>query len=225
VARRLARALIGGIFALLIVATSPPGAGVAVAQYALPKYQVAGFRGATFGMTLDEVRQAAKKTFHVDDGQMMLATDATTGARKLVVHVRALEPGFGVGRVEYLIGDRQHGLFQVNVVWGLDTNPQLDNTGMLDGAMRLQGYFLGFEWAVGTVRTAVPLDERSVLLFSGADGGNCAVSVTTEDVRYRLLGGGMVRLLPEASVPTIVTVTYADQNRAGDMRTIGRGDF
>jgi len=225
VARRLARALVCAVLALLIVAISPPGAGVAIAQYGLPKYQVTGFRGATFGMTLDEVRPIARKSFNIDDGHMTLATDAGTGASKLIVHVRALEPGLGAGRVEYLFGYRQHALFQVNVVWGLDSNPPLDNSGMLAAAMRLQGYFLGFDWPYGTARTAVPLDQRSVLLFSAADRNGGAVSVTAEDVSYRLIGSGMVRLLPETSVPTIVTVTYTDPNRASDLRTIGRGQF
>lgn len=210
---------------MLIAAVAPPGAGVAIAQYDLPKYQVTGFRGASFGMTEAQVRQIAQKTFNVDAGQMMLTTDATTGATKLIVHVRGLEPGLGVGRIEYLFGYRQHALFQVNVVWGLDSNPQLDNSGMLAGAMRLQDYFLGFDWAYGTVQTAVPLDQRSVLLFSGADRNDGAVTVTAEDVRYRLIGNGMVRLLPESSAPTIVTVTYTDQGRAGDLRTIGQDQF
>jgi hypothetical protein len=110
-------------------------------------------------------------------------------------------------------------------VWGLDTNPQLDNSGMLAAAMRLQGYFLGFDWAIGTVRTAVPLKERATVLFTGADRSDGGVSVTVEDAGYRLIGGGQVRLLPEPSVPTIVTVTYTDQARAADMRTISRRDF
>jgi hypothetical protein len=224
-ARRLLRVLLGIGLALLIVAISPPGADVARAQYARPKYQVTGFRDARFGMTLDEVRPIARKDFNVDDGQMTLTTDAATGASKLVVHVHDLEPGLGIGRVEYLFSYREHGLFQVNVVWGLDTNPQLDNSGMLAAAMRLQGYFLGFDWAIGTVRTAVPLEERAAVLFTGADRSDGAASVTVEDAGYRLIGGGQVRLLPEPSVPTIVTVTYTDQARAADMRTISRRDF
>jgi hypothetical protein len=225
VARHLIRVLACAALVLPAVAVSPPGADVAYAQYARAKYEVTGFRDARFGMTLDEVRPVARRAFNVVDGQMTQTTDPATGAIKLVVHAHNLEAGLGVGRVEYLFGYRQHALYQVNVVWGLDTNPQLDNSGMLAGAMRLQGYFLGFEWAVGTMRTAVPLDQRAVVLFSGADRNSGSVSVTAEDVSYRLVGGGMVRLLPEQSVPTIVTVTYTDQARVGDMRTISRRDF
>jgi hypothetical protein len=225
VARRLAHLFACSVLALLIAAALPPGAGTALAQSVttLPKYQITGFRDARFGMTLDEVRPVARKAFHVEDGQMTLTSDATTGATKLIVHVRGLEPVFGVGRVEYLFGYRQHGLFQVNVVWGLDTNPQLDNSGILAGAMRLQNYFLGFDWPYGMAQTAVPLDRRSVLLFNGADRSGGAVSVTVDDVSYRLIGGGMVRLLPEQSVPTMVTVTY--QAPADDQRTIRQGQF
>jgi hypothetical protein len=103
--------------------------------------------------------------------------------------------------------------------------PQLDNSGMLAGAMRLQGYFLNFNWAYGTVRTAGPLDERSVLLFSGADRNDGAVSVTVEDVSYRLIGNDMVRLLLESSVPTTMILSHTDWGRAGDPRSISQGQF
>ena len=222
-ARRLVHILSCAGLALLMAAAAPLTSGAARAQEP-PKYQVTGFRGARFGMTEDEVRETARKTFAVGDGQMMLTRDPASGATKLIVHVRELEPGAGVGRVEYLFGYRQHELFQVNVVWGLDTNPQLDNSGMLDTAMRLQGYFLGFDWAWGTVQIGVPLDERAVLLFGAADRNNGAVTIVVENVRYGLLGGN-VRLVPEVSVPTIVTVTYLDQARAEDMRTLTRREF
>jgi hypothetical protein len=222
-ARRLAHVLSCVGLALLMAAVSPVGSGAALAQEP-PKYQVTGFRGARFGMTQDEVRQVAKNAFNIADGQMMLTSDPASGATKLIVHVHQLEAGLGVGRVEYLFGYRQHELFQVNVVWGRDSNPQLDNSDILAGAMRLQGYFLGFDWAYGTVQMAVPLDERSVLLFGAVDRNNGAVTVAVENVRYRLLGGN-VRLVPEVSVPTIVTVTYLDQTRAADMRAISRREF
>jgi hypothetical protein len=222
-ARRLAHVLSCVGLALLMAAVSPIGFGAAGAQEP-PKYQVTGFRGARFGMTEAEVRQVAKKSFRVDDGQMMLTSDPASGATKLIVHVHELEAGLGVGRVEYLFGYRQHELFQVNVTWGRDTNPLLDNGDMLAAAMRLQGYFLGFDWAYGTVQIGVPLDGRSVLLFGAADRDNGAVMVVVENVRYRLLGGN-VRLVPEVSVPTIVTVTYLDQARAEDIRTLSRREF
>ncbi|HLH87388.1 MAG TPA: hypothetical protein VKX28_02940 [Xanthobacteraceae bacterium] len=220
-ARRLAHIVSRPALVLLLAALAGPGAAQAQEP---PKYQVTGFRGALFGMTEAQVRDVAKKAFRVDDGQMTLTTDPATSATKLIVHVHELEPGLGVGRVEYLFGYRQHQLFQVNVVWGLDTNPQLDNSRMLDAAMRLQGYFLGFSWAYGTVQIGIPLDERSVRLFGGADRNNGAVTVAVENVRYGLSGGN-VRLVPEVSVPTIVTITYLDQTRAEDMRTISRKEF
>jgi hypothetical protein len=223
-ARRLAHVLSCAGLAFMIAAVSPVGSGAALAQEP-PKYQVTGFRDARFGMTEAEVREAAKKTFGVDDGRMMLTTDPVSGDTKLIVHVHELEAGLGVGRVEYLFGYRQHQLFQVNVVWGRDTNPLLDNGNMLAAAMRLQGYFLGFDWAPGTIQIAVPLDERAVLLFGGADRNNGAVSVVVEDVLYRRRGDGNVKLVPETSVPTIVTVTYMDQARAADMRTLSQREF
>jgi hypothetical protein len=223
-ARRLAHVLSCAGLALMIAAVSPVGSGAPRAQEP-PKYQVTGFRGARFGMTEAEVRLAARKSFGVDDRQMTLTSDPVSGDIKLIVHVHELEAGLGIGRVEYLFGYRQRQLFQVNVVWGRDTNPQLDNGNMLAAAMRLQGYFLGFDWAYGTIQLAVPLDERAVLLFGAADRNNGAVTVVVEGVLYRRRGDGNVRLVPETSVSTIVTVTYMDQARAEDMRTLSQREF
>jgi hypothetical protein len=198
--------------------------GLAAAEGALPRYDVAGFRDARFGMAEPEVRQSARTTFGVDDDRMTPTADPVSGAAKLIVHVQDLEPGLGEGRVEYLFGHAHHRLFQVDVVWGLDTNPPLSNYALLAGALRLQRYFLGFGWALRSVQTGILLDERAILLFSGVDGRNRAVTVTLENVRYERVSGN-IRLVPEASVPTILTVSYRDEGRAGDVDRITRGEF
>jgi hypothetical protein len=189
-----------------------------------PRYEVTGFREAQFGMTEFEVRNVARKTFGVDDGRMTLTGDPVSGATKLIVHVQELEPGLGEGRVEYLFGYEHQRLFQVNVVWGLDINPQFDNLAMLEGALRLQRYFLGFTWRSRSAQTGVLLGDRAIRLFDGVDAGNRTVTLTIEDVRYERVSDN-IRLVPEASVPTILTVSYMDEGRAGDVDQIDRGEF
>lgn len=196
----------------------------AAAQGGLPRYEVAGFRDARFGMTEFEVRQRARASFGIDDDRMTLTADPVSRAARLIVHVQDLEPGLGEGRVEYLFGYTHHRLFQVNVVWGLDTNPPLSNDAALAGALRLQRYFLGLTWAIRSVQTGILLDDRAILLFSGVDGRNRAVTVTLENARYERVFGN-IRLVPEASVPTILTVSYMDGGRAGDVDRIDRGEF
>jgi hypothetical protein len=227
-ADRVARALLCASLTLSIFVGSLTRPDVAMAQAALPKYEVTGFREARFGMTEPQVRAIAKSSFAVHDGDMMLSTDAIAGTTKLVVHVQMLEPGLGVGRVEYLFGHTRHTLFQVNVVWGQDTNPQLSNAEMLDAAVRFQRYFLGFAWAHGMVRTGIPIgivfDDRAIFLFSGADGRGGAVSVAVEDVLYGELPNGVLSLVPERSVGTRLTVSYIDGGQL-DGREINRNPF
>ena len=223
-ARRLARVLPCCGLTVLILAASLLRPGVAAAQGSPPRYEVTGFREARFGMTEFEVRQIARKSFGVDDDRMTLTTDEIAGTTKLIVHVPMLEPGLGEGRVEYLFGHAHHKLFQVNVVWGLDTNPQLSNFAMIAGALRFQRYFLGFSWALRSVQTGILLDDRAILLFSGVDGKNGAVTVLLEDVRYELISGN-IRLVPEPSVPTRLTISYMDESRAADLHRLSRSEF
>jgi hypothetical protein len=220
---RFASALLCASVILPIVVVSLMRSDVAMAQVAQPKYEVTGFREARFGMTEQQVRLSAKSSFGVGDGEMTLSTDTNGGNTKLVVHVRTLEPGLGEGRIVYLFGYKQHKLVQVNVVWGLDTNPPLNNIGMIAGAVRLQRYFSGFAWATRSVRTAVPIDDRAILLFSGADAGNGAVFLVAEQVRYELVPNGIVRLVPELACATRLTISY--ESSEADMREINRREF
>jgi hypothetical protein len=225
-AHRFVGALLCGTVTALIFVVSllRPDALMAQGLRSEPRYEVSGFREARFGMTESEVRLSAKASFRVDDGDMTPSTKAIDGTTKLIVHVRMLESGLGDGRVEYFFGYKQHKLFQVNVVWGAD-GLQPSNNGLIAGAARLQRYFLGFGWATRSVRTGIPIDDRSVLLFSGADGTGRTVSLLVEDVQYQLGPNGLVRLLPERLSPTRVTISYTDESSAPDVRDIARGDF
>jgi hypothetical protein len=135
-----------------------------------------------------------------------------------------LEPGLPEGRVEYLFGYRQQKLFKVNVVWGVDTNPPNNNTAMLDGALRLQRYFLGFNWAQGTVGSGIPLDDRSLLLFSGSDGQSGTVTLVIENVLYERFGAN-IRMVPEISTGTRITIGYIDVSRDADRRRTTPNQF
>jgi hypothetical protein len=216
----------GGTIALAFAfLAARPDAAVAQRAPELPRYQVTGFRDARFGMTEDEVRAAARNSFDATDGDMTLRTNPVDGTTTLIVHVRMLEPGLGEGRVEYVFGYKSHALVQVNVIWGLDTNPPRNNSAMIAGSARIQRYFLGFAWANKSVRAGVPIDEASVLLFSAEDGRNGAVSVVIEGVRYDVGPNGVVRFYPERMYPPRLMVSYMSDNGITDVRNVGRGDF
>jgi len=222
-AHRFVSVFLGSVAVTLAALVAPTDPAMAQGLSAMPRYEVTGFRGARFGMTEQEVRQAAKRAFAVEDGDMTQGAAADDGTTRLIVHVPSIDSALGAGRVEYFFGYRQQRLFRVNVVWGLDTNP--NGGGVIAGAVRLQDYFLGYDWANHSVRTGVPLDDRAVLLFSGADGRNGAVTLTVENVQYRLGAAGSVTLIPEPRSRPRVTISYTDQFNAPDVRTIARGEF
>ena len=211
---------IAAIFVLVIPLMRPDAS---MAQAA--KYEVGGFRDARFGMTEPEVRASARNSFGAKDDEMTVTVNPTDGTTKLIVHVQMLEPGFGEGRVEYFFGYQSQKLIQINVAWGLDTNPPRNNSAMIAGAARLQRYFLGFTWARGSVRAGVPIDESSVLLFSGEDNKGGAVTVHIEGVRYDLGPNGVVRFYPERLFPPKLVVSYVADRGDTDVRSVGRGAF
>src|SRR5262249_17899480 len=151
-----------------------------------------------------------------------LTGDRVTGASKLIVHVQDLEPGLGEGRVEYLFGYQR--LFPVNVGWGLDTHPQFDNLPMLEGAPRLPRHFPGLPPPSRSGQSGVLLGARAIRLFGGVDTRKRSVSLTIEDVLYEPVSGN-IRMVPETSVPTILTVSYVDDGQEGDVDRITRSEF
>jgi hypothetical protein len=223
-ARRFASLPLCGGAVLLALVASPIGNSAGAQDLrSEPRYQVTGFRRARFGMTELEVRNAARVTFGVDDGDMTEGAISDDGTTKLTIHVRAIDSGLGAGRIVYFFGYMQRRLFRIDVVWGLDPNPNI--SGVVAGAARLQRYFLGFSWANQSVRTGVPLDSRAVLLFSGADGKNGAVSLIIEGVQYRLGPNGTVTLMPEPLARPKLTISYTDEFNKPDVRNIVQGEF
>jgi hypothetical protein len=209
--------------AALVLAAVLLGPDIAAAQDARSRYEVTGFREVHFGMTEFEVRQIARRSFGVGDAQMTQTKDPILGTTKLIVHVIDLEPGLGEGRVEYTFGYEQHKLYRVDVIWGLDTNPLLSNFPLLAGALRLQRYFLGYTWAMRSVQTGILLNERAILLFSGVDDRDRAVTLVIQDLLYELIDGN-TRMVPELAVPTRVTITYLAEGHI-DIDRITRNEF
>jgi hypothetical protein len=213
----------GGAVLLVLVASLLVNSATAQDLRSEPRYKVTGFRETRFGMTELEVRNAAKVAFGVDDGDMTEGAISDDGITKLTIHVRAIDSSLGAGRIEYFFGYEQRRLFRIDVVWGLDANPNIG--GVVAGAARLQRYFLGFSWANQSVRTGVPLDSRAVLLFSGADGKNGAVSLVIEGIQYRLGPNGTVTLMPEPLSRPKLTISYTDEFNKPDVRNIVQGEF
>jgi hypothetical protein len=206
------------VFAALLVR---PDASSAQAS----KYEVTGFRDARFGMTESEVRATARVSFGARDDEMTVRTNASEGTTMLIVHVPVLEPDLGEGRVCYIFGYRWRRLIQVNVIWGEDTNPPLSDRGMVTGALRLKGHFLGFRWRQGSVRDEVPIDGNSVLLFSGEDDKKGAVRLVLEGVQYKRVVNGVLNYSPEPTTPPKLSIRYIADRNDPDILTLHRRDF
>jgi hypothetical protein len=188
-----------------------------------PKYEITGFRDARFGMTESSVRAIARESFGAKDGEMTVSEDAVEGTTMLIVHVPVLEVGLGEGRVAYIFGYRSRKLIQVNVIWGEDTNPRINDSGMIAGATRLQRYFLGFSWMDGSVRSGIPIGDNAVLLFSGYDNNNAAVRLILEGVRYQGNLNGTPTSSPDPITPSKLTINYISNDL--EIRKLNRRQF
>jgi len=153
------------IFAVALVR---PDASMAQARYQPPKYDVIGFRDARFGMTEWDVRATARESFGAKDDDMTVNVNPIDGTTKLIVHVPMLEPAWrGPGRILLRLPLAKPHPGECGVGPGYQSAPQQQRDDRR--AARLQRHFLGFAWANKSVRAGVPIDESSVLLFSGED--------------------------------------------------------
>ena len=70
----------------------------------------------------------------------------------------------------------------------------------------------------------MPVDERSVILFTAEDHRKGAVSLEIDNVRYQRLTNTAVNLMPEHMKATRLTISYTDLNGA-DTREVNPGEF
>lgn len=163
----------------------PAPAAAAPALSRQEAYNVAGFRGANFGMTRDEVLKAIRSEFGLAASKVPALTNSADGTIALVAKVGALEPGPGEATVTYIFGKSAKRLIHVNVVWlvqGEVTEMQRDVAAV--AGLKLASHFAGYRWADGTVFNAVPVGPNSVVLFLGKDSNGGAIEVRADGVNY-----------------------------------------
>jgi hypothetical protein len=222
-AHRFTGMLTGRTLVLCVLAALLVRPGAAMAQ--APKYEVTGFRKARFGMTEAEVRATARDSFRAKDDEMTVWANAVEGTTTLIVHVPVLEPDLCEGRVAYVFGYPSRRLIQVNVIWGEDTNPPLNDSGMIAGALRLKQHFLGYSWKARSVRDHVPIDANAVLLFSGADDRDGVVRLVLQGVRYTMVANGVLVSSPEPTIPPKLIISYIADSSDPEIRKLNRRDF
>jgi hypothetical protein len=197
--------------------------GAAVAQE-LPKYEVAGFRDARFGMTEAEVKGVMTKAFNVKPADMASAVNPVEGTTVITMKVASLDPAPGAARVAFIFGHKSKKLIQVNVVWG-EEPPAPDAVSMMTAGTRLERYFAGFAWKKDAVRAGVPVGENTVVLFAGEDEKKGAVRLIADGVKYQMQREGNQTTSPDPKGPPKLILNYIADREDPDVAKIERGKF
>jgi hypothetical protein len=78
---------------------------------------ITGYRSAAFGMTEAETRAAIAADFGIAANDIPRATHDLQKTTILTIAVNGLVPGSGQAEISYVLGYRDHTLFQVTVLW------------------------------------------------------------------------------------------------------------
>ncbi len=214
-----ARALIHTL-ALLVAPVA-----VASAQE-LPKYEVAGFRDARFGMSEQEVRAVIAKTLGVKAADITSGANPVEGTNVLTARVASLDPVPGPAQIAYIFGYGSKKLIQVNVIWGDDkAKDQADANALITAGTRLERYFAGFAWRKDTTRAGIPVGDNTVVLFSGEDEKKGALRLIVDGVKYQMQREGNQTTSPEPKGPPKLIINYIADRENPDIAKIDKGKF
>jgi hypothetical protein len=160
--------------ALVLAAALFLPAGPAWGQVQAPL--VEGFRSAKFGADEKAVRAAIKADFGIDGKAVRTEQNAIEKTNALVFEVDGLEPG-GRAQLAYILGYTSKKLIQVNVVWGMPTNPGATIDQLTGAAVLLRNYFTQQAFAPERRVADQRLPDGSLLYFQGADAKGRIVSL------------------------------------------------
>ena len=192
----------------------------------LPKYEVAGFRDARFGMSEQEVRAIVTKTLGVKPADIVSAANPVEGTTVLTVRVPLLDPVPGPAQIAYIFGFSSKKLIQVNVIWGDEkAKDQTDAGALVTSGTRLERYFAGFAWRKDTTRAGIPVGDNTVVLFSGEDEKKGAVRLIVDGVKYQMQKEGNQTTSPEPKGPPKLIINYIADRETPDIVKIEKGKF
>jgi hypothetical protein len=169
---------------------------------AAPIEPIDGFRSAKFGMNEVQVLAAIEKDFGVKAGEVSREDNPLEKTVALVAKVSDLIPDSGPARAVYILGYKSKALIQVNVVWGKPVSDKPDLKQLATTANILQRYFADRSYVPSSVFTNRVLQDKTVLIFTGADTAGHQVTLT--------LGG-----VPTAAADATQGQTGTDQGAAG----------
>ena len=192
-------------------------APTAVPPTASTEFRLAGFRGALFGMTPDQVRQAIRRDFSIPAERIETVENGAERTTILAITVPDLLPASGPAQIAYVIGYRTRQLVQVTVTFGGAVNPQLSPGTAVDLARMLQGHLVGVGYKQDTVAVNLAQPDGTVVVFRGDDAqGRRTIAA--------LAGVAAPEGQRPAGPPTL-QISYIRDPQNPDVFQIRKGDF
>lgn len=185
-----------------------------------PGPSITGFRGATFGMSENEVRHAIESGFNLPASAISAGYNAIQHTDVLTVTVPNLVPGGGTASVSYVFGYQTHKLIEVNVFWSPQIDSKITAQTLYQNGETLQQYFAGEGFPPDRTNGNVAT-QNGILLFSARDPSNNAVLL--------ILSGTMTKDPKDpaktALNPTALTLEYAENPAHPDIFQLSKGSF
>jgi hypothetical protein len=190
-------------------------------------YAVDGYRGAKWGMTTMQLRQAVARDF--PDAKIGIdVIDPVTHAVMIVVIVPHLAPGPGPMAITYLFGASTGRLFHINLDWQADKATAADQTALTAAGSKIVENFLGYYWKLLSVARGIPAGPNALILFAAAGqaGGNVEVLLQGVGYSLRTIKGETV-VLPPPPTPSqaLLHVAFSQSETPADVYAIKPGEF
>jgi hypothetical protein len=206
-------------------ATTPPPAAAPRPGPSKAAYEVAGFRGARFGMDEAQVRAAIQTDLSVKPDAIRVVPNTMERTTALIVSLPTLDPGPGPATVVYILGYKSKKLIQVNLVWTQSAGADKADSGpYLVAGVQLANYFNGFRWRDDKVSMGVPAGPNQLLLFAAEDGKTGAVQVIADGVTYERKDG-QIQTAPQTPGSVSLRVAYIADRTTPDIFRLEPGKF
>jgi hypothetical protein len=181
---------------------------------------IGGFRHARFGMTESEVEQAVRTDFPTAGRRLTVAANPSERTTVLSLPVTDLLPGSGPAWIFYALGYRTRRLIQINILWQSEGDSRERDQTIVATANNLRDYFLGEDFAGGSVMSNRKLSDGSILVFEGIDRDRHMVLLLLN----RAIAAASAAKRPR-SPPLRLELSYIADSAHPDIYRIAKGQF
>ena len=111
----------------------------------LEKFEIKGFRSATFGQTQEEVLKSIKSDFGINAKDVKISRHKKDKTTTLSITVKSLAPFSVDGFITYILGYKTKKLFKVNVYWASRAKTKKDLIPFTMSALSLSEYYSKYD--------------------------------------------------------------------------------